>query len=146
MVPEFSSSLDTRDICLRARTAVKSSLVEGLCVSGVMAGTRTPYEQLRSVKECVREAAVFANTGVGFASVAEILRIGRRFGDLLQHFDLATAVDGIHVYQRVPASLLGRMHRVIDEIARLIADEIEIGIEINNYNGPIIKRSTASMA
>ncbi len=31
----------------------------------------------------------------------------------------------------------------IDEIARLIADEIEIGIEINNYNGPIIKRSTA---
>ena len=75
LVPEFSSSLDTRDICLRARTAVKSSLVEGLCVSGVMAGTRTPYEQLRSVKECVREAAVFANTGVDFDSVAEILRI-----------------------------------------------------------------------
>ena len=31
----------------------------------------------------------------------------------------------------------------IDEIAQLIADEIEIGIEINNYNGPIVKRSTA---
>lgn len=75
LAPEFSSCLDTRDICLRARTAVKSSLVEGLCVSGVMAGARTPYEQLRSVKECVREAAVFANTGVDFDSVAGILRV-----------------------------------------------------------------------
>lgn len=75
LVPEFSSCLDARDICLRAKTAVKSSLVEGLCVSGVMAGTQTPYEQLRSVKECVPEAAVFANTGVDFDSVADILRI-----------------------------------------------------------------------
>lgn len=31
----------------------------------------------------------------------------------------------------------------IDEVARLIAEEVELGIEINNYNGPIIKRSTA---
>lgn len=75
LVPEFSSSLDHRDICLRAKTAVKSSLVEGLCVSGVMAGSETPYEQLQSVKECIREAAVFANTGVDFDSVAEILKV-----------------------------------------------------------------------
>lgn len=31
----------------------------------------------------------------------------------------------------------------IDEIARLIAEEITLGIEVNNYNGPIITRSTA---
>ena len=31
----------------------------------------------------------------------------------------------------------------IDDVARLIAEEVEEGIEINNYNGPIIKRSKA---
>lgn len=31
----------------------------------------------------------------------------------------------------------------VEEVARLIAEEIEIGIEVNNYNGPIITRSTA---
>lgn len=75
LVPEFSCSLDTREITLRAKTAVKSSLVEGLCVSGVMAGTETPYEQLLKVKECVKEVAIFANTGVNFDSVKGILKI-----------------------------------------------------------------------
>lgn len=31
----------------------------------------------------------------------------------------------------------------VEEIARLIAEEIEIGIEVNNYNGPIVTRSSA---
>ncbi len=31
----------------------------------------------------------------------------------------------------------------VEEIARLIAEEVEIGIEVNNYNGPIVTRSTA---
>ena len=31
----------------------------------------------------------------------------------------------------------------LEDVARLIAEEVEIGIEINNYNGPIVKRSTA---
>lgn len=31
----------------------------------------------------------------------------------------------------------------IDDIARLIAEEIEIGIDINNYSGPMISRSSA---
>ncbi len=31
----------------------------------------------------------------------------------------------------------------IEEIAKLIAEEITVGIEINNYAGPIIRRSTA---
>ena len=75
LVPEFSSCLDSRDIRLRAMTAVKSSLVEGLCVSGAMAGTQAPYEQLQGVKECIHEAAVFANTGVNFDNIDRILAI-----------------------------------------------------------------------
>lgn len=31
----------------------------------------------------------------------------------------------------------------VEEVARLIAEEVEIGVEINNYNGPIVTRSTA---
>ena len=31
----------------------------------------------------------------------------------------------------------------VEEVARLIAEEVELGVEINNYNGPIVMRSTA---
>ncbi len=31
----------------------------------------------------------------------------------------------------------------VEEVARLIAEEVEVGVEINNYNGPIVTRSTA---
>lgn len=73
LCPEFSVSLDSRPLPLRAMTARKSALVDGICVSGVMAGVQAPFEQLREVKECMQDFVVIANTGVHFDTIKEIL-------------------------------------------------------------------------
>lgn len=73
--PEFSATLDNRPLTLRAQTVIKSCLVDGLCVSGAMAGGIAPYEELLEVKKAVGDFAVIANTGVNFDNVAEILMI-----------------------------------------------------------------------
>lgn len=75
LAPEFSATLDTRPLALRAQTATKSSLVDGLCVSGFMAGGAAPYEQLIEVKKAVGDFPVIANTGVKFENVSKILQI-----------------------------------------------------------------------
>lgn len=75
LCPEFSCSLDTRPIDLVAKTAVKSALVDGLCVSGVMAGTSAEYDDLVRVREAVPDVPVFANTGVNMGNVGDILKI-----------------------------------------------------------------------
>ena len=77
LAPEFSCTLDTRDICVRAQTAIKSSMIDGLCVSGVMAGGDAPFEELRRVKAAVAQTGipVFANTGVKPENVKDILGI-----------------------------------------------------------------------
>lgn len=72
--PEFSAALDNRPLTLRAQTVIKSCLVDGLCVSGAMAGGTAPYEELIEVKRAVGEFAVIANTGVTFDNVSEILK------------------------------------------------------------------------
>lgn len=73
--PEFSCTIDKRPKELVAKTVVKSSLADGLCVSGVMAGTSAQYEELTQVKEAVEGIPVLANTGVTTENVAEILKI-----------------------------------------------------------------------
>ena len=73
--PEFSATLDNRPLTLRAQTVIKSCLVDGLCVSGAMAGGIAPYEELNQVKQAVGDFAVIANTGVNFDNVGEILKI-----------------------------------------------------------------------
>lgn len=73
--PEFSATLDNRPLALRAQTVIKSCLVDGLCVSGAMAGGIAPYEELKEVKKAVGDFAVIANTGVNFDNVGEILSI-----------------------------------------------------------------------
>ena len=73
--PEFSVTLDSRPLTLRAQTVTKSSLVDGLCVSGFMAGGEAPYEQLNEVKKAVGDFTVVANTGVKFDNVKKILQI-----------------------------------------------------------------------
>ena len=73
--PEFSYSLDKRHITLRSQTIIKSSLVDGICVSGVMAGVQAPYEELQDVKTSVGDFPVFANTGVNFNNIKDILEI-----------------------------------------------------------------------
>ena len=75
LTPEFSSTMDARPITLVAQTVPKSSLVDGICVSGVMAGVAAPYSQLMEIKEVVGEFPVVANTGVSFDTVGSILEI-----------------------------------------------------------------------
>jgi hypothetical protein len=48
---------------------------DALCVSGLIAGAETDTASLRTVKEAVGETAVFANTGVRAANVAEQLAV-----------------------------------------------------------------------
>ncbi len=74
LCPEFSYSLDKRSLELRSKTAYKSSLIDGICISGDMAGTGVPLDCLRSVKETVGDNAVFANTGVNFDTVHDIMK------------------------------------------------------------------------
>ncbi len=73
--PEFSYSIDNRDISLRAKTVTKSSLVDALCVSGVMAGVQAPYEEIKNIKNTVGDFPIIANTGVNFENVRDILDI-----------------------------------------------------------------------
>ncbi len=73
---EFADTLDRRPIELRARSAVFSSLADGILVSGPLTGQGVDQSDLRKVAEAVRgEVPVMANTGVTLATVADILAV-----------------------------------------------------------------------
>lgn len=72
---EFASPLDTRDIAVRAKSAVFSSLADVVCVSGAMTGEGVAMSDLARVKEAVPGTPVFANTGVRIDTVSEILKV-----------------------------------------------------------------------
>jgi len=71
---EFATSLDTRPIEVRAKSAVFSSLADVVCVSGPMTGEGVDGSELARVKRVVG-VPVFANTGVRIDTVEEILRV-----------------------------------------------------------------------
>lgn len=75
LVPEFSFSLDERPLALRAKTVSKSALIDGICVSGVMAGINVELDQLKEVKQAVGDFTVIANTGVNAENIRDILNI-----------------------------------------------------------------------
>ncbi len=75
LCPEFSSSLDTRPIELRALTAFKSTLIDGICISGILAGSGVDREHLKMIKETIGDNAVFANTGVNPDTVHDICEL-----------------------------------------------------------------------
>ena len=75
LCPEFSMSLDTRDLELRALTVSKSTMVDAVAISGVMAGSSAPYEQIEKVKAKLADFPVFANTGVNFENISSIAKI-----------------------------------------------------------------------
>lgn len=75
LCPEFSMSLDTRPISLRALTTSKSTKVDGICISGVMAGAETSFKELQNVKKELNDFVVIANTGVTFETVHNILNV-----------------------------------------------------------------------
>jgi uncharacterized protein len=71
---EFATSLDSRPIEVRARSAVFSSLADVVCVSGPMTGEGVDGSELARVKAAVG-VPVFANTGVRVDTVEGILKV-----------------------------------------------------------------------
>lgn len=97
---EFASSLGNRDIALRAKSAVFSSLADVILVSGAMTGQSAESSDLKAVKAALPNTPVMANTGVRIDTVEHILSLadGCVIGT---HFkvdgDTWNAVDGARV-------------------------------------------------
>lgn len=72
---EFSSSMASRSIEATARSVVMSSLPDIVCISGGMTGEEVSISTLKKVKEAIPDTIVFANTGVSFENVEEILTV-----------------------------------------------------------------------
>jgi membrane complex biogenesis BtpA family protein len=72
---EFASSLDTRPIELRAKSAVFSSLADAILVSGPLTGHAVDGSDLKRVREAIPGTPLFANTGVRVDNVREIFAI-----------------------------------------------------------------------
>lgn len=71
---EFAHPLDQRDIGLRAKSAVFSSLADAILVSGPITGEPADASDLKKVAEAVGGAApVFANTGVNLDNVKDVM-------------------------------------------------------------------------
>ncbi len=75
ILPESARYLAERDIAEIARTTVFNLRPDGLCVSGLTAGSQTDINVLRRVKEVVADTPVFVNTGVRLENVVEQLEI-----------------------------------------------------------------------
>ena len=74
ITPEFSSSLGTRTVAERARSASFLGL-DAILISGPEAGVPFAMSDLRAAKEAVPQTPVLANTGVTSERLAEILAV-----------------------------------------------------------------------
>jgi uncharacterized protein len=74
ITPEFSSSLGTRTVAERARSASFLGL-DAILISGPEAGVPFAMSDLRAAKEAVPQTPVLANTGVRADRLAEILAV-----------------------------------------------------------------------
>jgi membrane complex biogenesis BtpA family protein len=72
---EFASPIGDRPIAQRAKSAVFSSLADVILVSGPMTGQAAETADLKHVKDAIPTTPVFANTGVNFDNVADVLKI-----------------------------------------------------------------------
>jgi uncharacterized protein len=75
ILPEAATYMAGRDIVDIARSTVFNHRPDGLCVSGLTAGTQTDASILRKVKDVSGDTPVFANTGVRINTVDEQLGI-----------------------------------------------------------------------
>lgn len=75
IVPEAAKYLASREIEDIAKTTVFNNLPDGVCVSGSTAGAETDSSILKRVKNCIKDTAVFVNTGVRLNNVEEKLSI-----------------------------------------------------------------------
>ena len=73
--PEASAYLANRSPDSIARSTVFNTKPDGLCVSGLTAGTETDAQILKLVKSAVPDIPVFSNTGVRLSNVEEQLNI-----------------------------------------------------------------------
>ena len=93
---EFASSLDTRPLAVKAKSAVFSSKADVICVSGPMTGMGVNQTELREVREALPDTPLLANTGVTIDTVADIFSLtdGCVIGSHLKHNgDTWSAVD-----------------------------------------------------
>jgi uncharacterized protein len=74
ITPEFSSSIGSRTVAERARSASFLG-VDAILVSGPQAGVPMNMSDLRSAKAAAPDTPVFANTGVQADRLAEILPV-----------------------------------------------------------------------
>lgn len=73
---EFADTLDRRPIELRAKSAVFSSLADGILVSGPLTGQGVDQSDLRKVAQVLAGSVpVLANTGVTIDSVRDVLAV-----------------------------------------------------------------------
>jgi membrane complex biogenesis BtpA family protein len=75
IVPEAALYLAPRNIADIARSTVFNAEPDGICVSGLTAGSKTDGQTLSMVKNAVPQVPVFANTGVSLENVEEQLKI-----------------------------------------------------------------------
>jgi membrane complex biogenesis BtpA family protein len=75
IVPESAVYIAERHVVDIAKSTVFVAKPDALCVSGLTAGTETPVETLRLVKEAVPDTPVFANTGVRLANIEQMLAV-----------------------------------------------------------------------
>ena len=93
---EFATSLDTRPLAVKAKSAVFSSKADVICVSGPMTGMGVNQTELREVREALPDTPLLANTGVTIDTVADIFSLtdGCVIGSHLKHNgDTWSAVD-----------------------------------------------------
>ena len=76
LTPEFASPLGTRDVSVRVRSAVVSSLIDAVLIAGPMAGMQPSIESVREAKEAAGEdVPVLLNTGARAENIAEFLQV-----------------------------------------------------------------------
>jgi membrane complex biogenesis BtpA family protein len=76
ITPEFASPLGSRSVRQRARSAVVSSVVDAILVSGAMAGAEPDLKDLREAKDAVGESVpVLLNTGARRDNIAQFLAV-----------------------------------------------------------------------
>lgn len=76
ITPEFASPLGSRTIAQRARSAVVSSLVDGILIAGSMAGAAPDLAWVKEAKDAVGEdVPVLLNTGANADNIADFLAV-----------------------------------------------------------------------
>ena len=76
ITPEFASSLGTRSVAMRARSAAVSSLADAILIAGPMAGTEPDFSWVEEAKDAVGdELPVFLNTGARKDNIAAYLEV-----------------------------------------------------------------------